>query len=193
MDIDLKEPWSLAAMIAIKAHKKQKRRNGESYVNHPLRLRNRYISLLKPYNEADMEMVDLLNIPTAGVMDVCLLHDVIEDTDVTMEEIKKKYEEIGELKYFEECVEEPLRLLTHIKTEPYDVYIDKLIKNPVASLVKMFDLEDNLNLFGLDEITPEDIDRSKRYIEYFKRIDDVHHFLDKFANYRERFKAKEPQ
>ncbi|MCQ2743108.1 MAG: hypothetical protein MJ239_07490 [Bacilli bacterium] len=193
MEIDLKDLWSLAAMIAVKAHKKQKRRNGEPYVNHPLRLRDRFINLLKPYKESDMEMTELLGIPSIGVVDVCLLHDVIEDTDLTMEDIRKLYENKGALEYFDECVKEPLRLITHIKSKPYDVYINKLIKDPVASLVKRLDLEDNLNLCGLDEINEEDIDRSKRYIEYFKRIDDAHHFLDKFASYREWFTARGPK
>src|SRR5206468_6386548 len=69
------EPIAKAYRFASEHHKRQKRDSGEPYMNDPL---------MVSHTLADMRM-DLLCIETG------LLHDVVEDTDVTIEDIRKNF------------------------------------------------------------------------------------------------------
>lgn len=86
---------------------------------------------------------------------VALLHDVIEDTDTTIEEI----EEMG----FSNEVIEALKLLTHDKSVDYFDYINLIKANPLATKVKLADLEHNSDITRLDEVTQKDLDRIEKY------------------------------
>lgn len=66
---------------------------------------------------------------------VALLHDVIEDTDVTLEDLR--------LEGFSESILVALTLLTHKKGVPYLDYVDKIKDNPLARRVKIADLRHN--------------------------------------------------
>ena len=91
---------------------------------------------------------------------VALLHDVVEDTDYTFEQL--------EAEGFGETIMEALRLLTHengvFTEEDYLQYVLKLKQNPIARAVKIADLEHNSDLsrFGSD-ITERDIMRAAKY------------------------------
>lgn len=65
---------------------------------------------------------------------VALLHDVVEDTDITLEELKKE---------FPEEVTDAVALLTHDKNVNYFDYVRALKENPVAKKVKLADLNHN--------------------------------------------------
>ncbi len=65
---------------------------------------------------------------------VALLHDVVEDTDVTMEELEKE---------FPMEVIEALKLMTHSPETDYFDYVKKIKTNPIAKIVKLADLEHN--------------------------------------------------
>ena len=52
------------------------------------------------------------------------------------------------------------------------------MEHPVSSLVKMLDLADNMNMFGLSEPGDFELDRVKRYADYYKRINDKWNFLE---------------
>ena len=67
---------------------------------------------------------------------VALLHDVVEDTPITLDELERE---------FPSEVTEPLRLLTHDPAVPYRDYMDALVVNPVARTVKRADLMHNLD------------------------------------------------
>ncbi len=68
--------------VAEKAHRGQKRRSGEPYIIHPL-----CVAIILADLELDKETI------MAG-----LLHDVVEDTDVTMEDLKEQFgEEVAQL------------------------------------------------------------------------------------------------
>ena len=86
---------------------------------------------------------------------VALLHDVIEDTDTTIEEI----EEMG----FSNEVIEALKLLTHDKSVDYFDYINLIKANPLATKVKLADLEHNSDITRLDNVTQKDLDRIEKY------------------------------
>lgn len=97
---------------------------------------------------------------------VGLLHDVVEDTDVT-------FEQLSEMGFPEEVIE-ALRCLTHDKNVDYYDYVKKVGENPIARPVKIRDLEHNSDLTRLEEITPEDLEREEKYkrcIEYLKDLE----------------------
>lgn len=103
-----------AMRIAYNAHHGQYDVNGVPYIFHP-------------YHVAE-QMTDEITVCTA------LLHDVVEDTDITVEQLEKD---------FPKEVTDALRLLTHDKNTDYFSYIEKIKTNPVARAVKLADIAHN--------------------------------------------------
>lgn len=84
-----------------------------------------------------------------------LLHDVVEDTDTTFEDL---------LEYgFSEEIIEALKLLTHADDVPYLEYVANVKQNPIAKAVKIADLTHNSDLTRLNTITQKDLDRAEKY------------------------------
>ena len=86
---------------------------------------------------------------------VALLHDVVEDSDYTMEDIVAAG--------FPKEVTDALALLTHDEAVPYMEYVAALKENPIAKRVKLADLEHNSDLSRIDEVTPRDLARIEKY------------------------------
>ena len=86
---------------------------------------------------------------------VALLHDVVEDTDLTLEDLAK----MG----FGPKVIEALRLMTHAKSVPYLDYVRAIAQNPIARAVKIADLTHNSDLSRLEKVTDEDLARVEKY------------------------------
>lgn len=89
---------------------------------------------------------------------VALLHDVIEDTNTTKEDLIK-------MGFLEEVVE-AVDILSRKENETYNEFILRIISsnNPLAIRVKIADLEDNMDLSRISNATQKDIDRvNKRY------------------------------
>lgn len=108
-------PMTIKAMcIAYKAHQEQVDYNGVPYIFHPLHLAE----------QMDEEIS----------CTVALLHDVVEDTEVAMEELAKE---------FPAEVIEPLTLLTHDDETEYFDYVRRIKSNPIAKKVKLADLAHN--------------------------------------------------
>lgn len=131
-----------AMKIAFQAHRGQTDRAGIDYVNHPLHV---------------AESMD-----TEDETCVALLHDVIEDTDWTLDMLRNEG--------FSESVLDALALLTHDDTVPYMDYIEALKDNPIAVKVKLADLAHNSDLDRLAEITEGDLGRLKKYEEARRRL-----------------------
>ena len=94
-----------------------------------------------------------------------LLHDVIEDTDVTYEDLR----EVG----FDEEIIEILTILTKLKGEDYVKYIDRIIssENIHALNIKLADLAHNMDITRIKNPTVNDYERiSKRYLPARERI-----------------------
>ena len=85
---------------------------------------------------------------------IALLHDVAEDTDITIAELEKE---------FPVEVTEALKLLTHDKNTDYFDYIRALSEDPVAREVKLADLDHNSDLGRLDAVSERDLERLKKY------------------------------
>ena len=103
--------------VAIEAHKGQQRLDGRPYILHPIRMVARATS--------SREQV------------VCLLHDVVEDSDLTISDLA----ELG----FDEKICLAVEAISHSRTDSYDEYINRLCTNDIARRVKILDLQDNLD------------------------------------------------
>ncbi len=123
-----------AMRIAYEAHNGQYDVNGVPYIFHP-------------YHVAE-QMNDEITVCTA------LLHDVAEDTNITIEQLEKE---------FPEEVTEALKLLTHDKNTDYFDYIEKIRSNPVAKAVKLADLAHNSDI---SRITDKNVVSEKK-LEYW--------------------------
>jgi len=124
-----------ALRIAIEAHAGQKDKAGEPYILHPIRL--------------------MLQQTTNDTRIVALLHDVLEDSVVTAEDLAKTG--------FSKQVFRAVQCLTRNADEDYFIYISKIKKNKMARTVKLADLEDNMKLARLKRINEKDKKRLQRY------------------------------
>ena len=95
---------------------------------------------------------------------VGLLHDILEDTNTNIEELK----EIGCTKKVIDAV----KVLTKKKGETYIEYIDRIknSSNSLAISVKLNDLEHNMDLGRIAIPTEEDYERIKKYENAYKKL-----------------------
>ncbi len=184
----------LAMEIMEYAHRNQKRDNGEDYANHPARCLTTYRQLIDigPDGDGDMDE-DLLidcDVPYWGVQEVCLLHDVIEDTEFTIEEVRDIYIDCGFENYFDMYIEHALRCITHDKSMDYGDYIKICLKNPVAALVKLIDMQDNLRILDLTSYGEDKYHRAQGYLFWTFVINEVYHFVENTEKYRKAIRGE---
>lgn len=188
-DIDFYDSASvyLSQEIALYAHREQKRRNGAGYFSHPYSVMEKYRALVGIIDDDPYCInVDLLiqcQVPYNGVQEVCLLHDTIEDSDLSIDDISSVFYEKGLKSYFDAYIKEPLLLLTKKDGESYEEYFSKILKNPIASIVKMMDLSDNLDASTLGALADEDVERLHKYVDCFKTINYKWKFLENTQKY----------
>lgn len=124
-----------ALKICFEVHKNQVDKSGIPYVFHPFHLAE--------------------HMKDEATTIVALLHDVVEDSDYTLNDIAQ----MG----FGEEITEAISLLTHKLSVPYMEYIANLKNNPIARTVKIADLEHNSDLSRLDVIDYKALERNKKY------------------------------
>ena len=129
------EQVNRALRLAYEAHQGQFDKSGVPYVFHPLHLAE--------------QMPDEESIVAA------LLHDVVEDTDYSLEDLKS----MG----FPPKALEAVALLTHTGEEPYLRYVARIKENPIAKRVKLADLRHNSDLSRIRQVTERDRDRVEKY------------------------------
>ncbi len=125
-----------ALVISMKAHKGQKDKAGKKYIFHPIKV----AMLSKGYKTKI----------------VALLHDVIEDSDVTIEDLSK---------YFDRDIVLAVDCITKKKGQDYQNYLNIVKNNELARKVKIADLTHNSNLNRLEKITEVDIMRKEKYLK----------------------------
>lgn len=131
-----------AIEIAAIAHKGQIDKAGAPYILHPLRV------MLTRDNELEQ---------------ICaVLHDVVEDSQITFEDLRKEG--------FSEIVLEILDCLTKREGESYDAFIGRILNNQTACRVKLADIDDNMNLSRIENPTEKDRERMKKYEKAVARI-----------------------
>ena len=113
-----------AIEIAVKAHAGQQRWNGEPFILHPMRV--------------------MLKMTTVDEKIVAILHDVVEDTDVTMADLA-----ISGFNDYNALILFAVKKLTHTKAFSYMQYIINLSVSDLAAEVKIADLEDNMDITPL--------------------------------------------
>ena len=105
-----------ARLVALRAHIKQRRRNGDEYITHPIRV------------------ADAFKDPTERA--VAYLHDVVEDTEFTLDDLRN-------FGFSEEAVL-AIDSVTRRDEESYLDFVLRSKENKIGRKVKMADIEDNL-------------------------------------------------
>ena len=126
-----------ALKLCFEAHKDQLDKSSLPYVFHPFHL---------------AEQMD-----TEEATVVALLHDVVEDTDYTLEDFKN----MG----FSEAVISAIALLTHEEGAEYMDYVKKIKGNETARKVKLADLKNNSDLSRLDIVDEKALKRREKYLK----------------------------
>lgn len=140
--MDYNELYDKALQIAIRAHKGQKDKAGHDYILHPIRVSER------------------CDDPRAKI--VALLHDTIEDTDVTADYLREEG--------FTEEIVEAVLAVTRSEGEEYDDYVRRAAQNELGRMVKRADLEDNMDIRRLPELTDRDVERLRKYLRAWQYI-----------------------
>ncbi|MBC7826491.1 MAG: phosphohydrolase [Chitinophagaceae bacterium] len=130
-----------AMRIAFEAHKDQKDKYGAPYLGHVTRVMNA--------GNTDDERI------------VGVLHDVVEDTDWTFEQLEQEG--------FSKSIVEAIRCLSKTSDkEDYDDFIERTKTNPLAVKVKLYDLTDNMDLRRMTEVKEKDIERLNKYLKAYR-------------------------
>lgn len=131
-----------AIILACRAHRGQVDLAGAPYILHPLRVMARM--------HTEIERM------------VAMLHDVVEDTNVTPKELEQRG-------YPPEVVS-AVEVLSHRLDEPYDKYVERVAGCDLARRVKLADLEDNMQLDRLQQLRPNDRVRLSKYQKAWLRL-----------------------
>ncbi len=134
-----------AAKLMFEKHRDQKDKSGLPYVFHP-------------WHVAES---------MTGEYETCaaLLHDVLEDTDTTAEDLLNEG--------FPKEVVDALVLLRHDEGLSYDEYIKRMADNPICRAVKLSDLKHNADLSRLESVTQKDIERKNKYLKYIDYLSKI--------------------
>jgi (p)ppGpp synthase/HD superfamily hydrolase len=124
-----------AIQCAVKAHAGQKDKAGAPYILHPLRI--------------------MMKMDSQAGMIAAMLHDVVEDSSVTLSDLRAEG--------FSEEVIAAVDHLTRREGEAYEIFINRLRHNPLAVKVKLADLEDNMDIRRIENVTERDIERMQKY------------------------------
>ena len=127
------EKVAAARLIAKLAHRGQTDKAGNDYFAHP---------------EAVAAMLDAPEEKVVGY-----LHDTVEDTEVTVEDIRE---------IFGDEIADAVALMTHADGVPYMDYVKEVGKNTLARKVKLADLTHNMDIRRIPHPRPKDYDRIER-------------------------------
>ncbi|MBR2013391.1 MAG: GTP pyrophosphokinase [Clostridia bacterium] len=126
-----------ALKLCFEAHKEQVDKSGIPYVFHPFHLAEQ--------------------MQTEETTVVALLHDLVEDTDYTIEDLTS----MG----FDKNITDAVALMTHASDVPYMDYVREIKNNPIAKAVKLADLKHNSDLTRLDVIDEKALSRREKYLK----------------------------
>ena len=126
-----------ALKLCFEAHKEQVDKSGMPYVFHPFHL------------------AEQMNTEETTI--VALLHDLVEDTDYTIEALV----DMG----FDKSITDAIALMTHADNVAYMDYVRTIKDNPIAKSVKLADLKHNSDLTRLDTIDGKALSRREKYLK----------------------------
>ena len=131
-----------AVALAAKKHRDAVDKGGAPYILHPLRV--------------------MLAMSTDEARRVAVLHDVLEDTDTTPDDLRR----LG----YPEREMTALIALTKRPGEDYATFIERVRLDPLAAPVKRADLLDNMDVRRLAAFGDADAERMARYLAAWKRL-----------------------
>jgi (p)ppGpp synthase/HD superfamily hydrolase len=131
-----------AIAIAVEAHRGQRDRYGLPYILHPIRV--------------------MCRMDSATEKIVAILHDVVEDTDWTFTDLQEEG--------FSRIVLDALDSVTKREGEAYEDFVKRSASNPLGRKVKLADLEDNMDLRRLRQITEHDRPRLQKYLNAWNSL-----------------------
>ena len=126
-----------ALKLCFEAHKNQVDKSGIPYVFHPFHLAEQ--------------------MTTEETTIVALLHDLVEDTDYTIEDLIN----MG----FDKAITDAIALMTHDDDVDYMDYVRIIKENPIAKTVKMADLKHNSDITRLDVVDEKALNRREKYLK----------------------------
>ncbi len=132
-----------AIQLSLDTHKGQQQRNGAPFILHPL-----YV----------MQQVKGEVLQTAAV-----LHDVVEDSSLTLEDLKKEG--------FSDEVVKLVDAMSKRPDEDYEQYIQRLARTPAAIPIKLADLRHNMDALRLVDFTEKDGLRFQRYHRAYRQLE----------------------
>jgi (p)ppGpp synthase/HD superfamily hydrolase len=134
-----------AIALAVKAHQGVKDKSGQPYILHPLRV--------------------MFSCDTDAERIVAVLHDVIEDTPHTLNDLRR----MG----FSEDVLAALDSVTKRQGEEYEAFVERAAANPIGRKVKIADLKDNMDVRRLASFEAGDVERMQKYLKAWRRLTDA--------------------
>ena len=137
-----------AIEIAKIAHRGQVDKGGNAYIDHPFRIMHKM--------DTEIEKI------------VAVLHYVVEDSGITLEDLEKEG--------FSEKILEAIDALTKRKGENTEDYLIRVEANLLALKVKIADMEDNANLDRIPNPTEKDRLRTDKYLKNLERLKNVFNF-----------------
>lgn len=135
-----------AIELALKYHKGQiKNGTGEKFILHVLRV--------------------MLKMDTEEEKISAVLHDVIEKSNCTLEDLKHRG--------FSDKVINTVDALSKRKGEDYSEYIKRVKKDSNAVKIKIADLEENMDIKNTKELTQVDIEKMNRRKKYYRELKEM--------------------
>lgn len=133
----------MALKLCFEAHKEQIDKSGMPYVFHPF-----YVAEQMKTEETTI---------------VALLHDLVEDTEYTIDDLIK----MG----FDKAITDAIALMTHAENLDYMDYVRMIKENPIARTVKLADLKHNSDLTRLDTIDESALSRKEKYLKAIELLE----------------------
>ena len=124
-----------AVAIAAEAHTGQIDKAGAPYLLHPLRF--------------------MLQMETTENRIVAVLHDVVEDSDWSLESLRREG--------FSKVIIEAVDSVTRRHGETYEEFVLRAAQNSIGRRVKLADLRDNCDLNRIANPTEKDLERTAKY------------------------------
>ncbi|WP_016987696.1 HD domain-containing protein [Pseudomonas crudilactis] len=131
-----------AIAIAAAAHAGQLDKGGAPYILHPLKV--------------------MLRMSTLEERIVAVLHDVVEDCGISLDDLRKEG--------FSEDVLTAIESVTKVPGESYEDFVDRAAQNPIGRVVKLADLEENSDLSRIASPSWEDLERIEKYRRAIGRL-----------------------
>lgn len=124
-----------AIAIAATAHEGQVDKGASPYILHPLKV--------------------MLRVTTLEERIVAVLHDVVEDCGISLDDLRKEG--------FSEVILTAIESVTKVPGESYEAFVERAAQNPIGRVVKLADLEENSDLSRIAQPSWEDLERIEKY------------------------------